>query len=101
MSNHYAGILYLCDRPNTPGTILYKNVKRNIKYITESEVLKEVSLSGEFDDIKFWEPTVVSYIQFNRLIIYPTNRFHGIGPVFGDSVENSRLVQLFFWQEIK
>ncbi|WP_341676865.1 DUF6445 family protein [Niveibacterium sp. SC-1] len=42
-----------------------------------------------------WEATVQLPMRFNRLVIYQGNWYHSIGEVFGDSLENGRLVQLF------
>lgn len=96
----YAGVLYLSNNVNDmPGTIFYTNKKTNLDQGNTS-IFEKLILNGECDDENFWYKNFVSYIIFNRLIIYPGNKFHGIGPMFGTDIESSRLVQLFFWEEL-
>jgi hypothetical protein len=99
--NVYAGVVYL----NTPeqtsngiqGTILYKHVFGK-NSVSNAEELKEIILSDQDKDLAYWTPELVSYITWNRLVIYPANYFHGIGPTFGDTDDTARLVQVFFWE---
>lgn len=96
----YAGVLYLNnDVYNMPGTIFYTHKETNLDTANQ-ELLKKIIPNGEFNDTKYWHINFVSYIVFNRLIVYPANKFHGIGPLFGTDTESARLVQLFFWDEI-
>lgn len=47
-----------------------------------------------------WLPILDVPMQFNRLIMYRGDYFHSIGEVFGDDLQNARLVQLFFFDVI-
>lgn len=94
----YAGVCYL--NPNlysTPGTIFYTHkeskMARGDKFLYE-----KIIRNNDDNDLNKWEVNLISYIVFNRLIIYPADLFHGIGPLFGSTDEESRLVQLFFWE---
>lgn len=48
-----------------------------------------------------WERTMFVPMKFNRLVLFRAWMFHSGGLDFGDSIENGRLVQLFFWQSPK
>jgi len=98
-SDVYAGVIYLnipaqCD--NIQGTILYKH-KAGYRS-PNKEQLAEIIVSKQDKDLSYWTPELVSYITWNRLVLYPANYFHGIGPTFGDTDDTARLVQVFFWE---
>jgi len=95
----YAGVLYLNDIANTPGTIFYTHKKTNCMYGSK-DLFDELILNNEVHDTQFWDINFVSNIVYNRLIVYPANMFHGIGPLFGTTNEDARLVQIFFWETI-
>lgn len=99
--NGYAGVLYLNENlDNTPGTIFYTH--KETKLIKgNNDDLTKVILEKDINDIDKWAINFVSYITFNRLILYPGNLFHGIGPLFGSNTDDARLVQLFFWETLK
>lgn len=102
-SNKYVGIVYLSlpeHSKEITGTTLYKHKPTNMESLLDEahqEILKD---TNAFADIDQWEPTFACKFKFNRLFIYPPHRFHKIGNMFGDTDENSRLVQLFSWGEI-
>ena len=98
-SDVYAGVIYLntpaqCD--NIQGTILYKH-KAGYRS-PNKEQLAEIIVSKQDKDLSYWTPELVSYMTWNRLVLYPGNYFHGIGPTFGDTDDTARLVQVFFWE---
>ena len=97
----YAGVLYLNPNvTNVEGTILYKHVPSGERILKDKTEMNRIILNGEHKDLKFWQKELVSYITFNRLIIYPAHVFHGTGPLFGTTDEDARLVQLFFWESL-
>jgi len=99
----YAGVLYLNtpDQCNeVPGTILYQHKPSGQRILTSKEELKRIISSGEDRDLTYWKPELISYITWNRLIIYPAHYFHGVGPLFGTNDNDARLVQLFFWESV-
>ena len=94
-SDGYAGVLYLSDPVvSTPGTLFYKHKKTNSTTVDEQN-LKD--LEKDINDITKWEVDTIAYIRYNRLIVYPSNRWHGAAPGFGTTIDNARLVQLFLW----
>lgn len=98
----YAGVLYL--NPNVTdieGTILYKHKPSNERILTSKDEYKRIVANKEDKDISYWQRELVSYITWNRLIIYPGHMFHGIGPLFGTKDSDARLVQIFFWETIQ
>ena len=100
--NYYAGVVYLSkDHPNTPGTIFYERNSTSTDRLTSMNELKEIIGSSEFNDLSKWTAHTVSNIVYNRLLIYPAYKFHGIGPCFGTTDDTARIVQLFNWIDIK
>jgi len=96
--SYYAGVLYLNRlEKSIPGTIFYTHKHTGIKKSTSS-LYDEIIKKGEDNDLSYWDINTVSYITYNRLIIYPANMFHGIGDLFGEDDQTARLVQLFFWE---
>jgi hypothetical protein len=100
-STVYAGVLYLNTPEQTtggiPGTILYKH-KSGLNIVNDQKQYNEIILKDQDKDLSYWTPELISYITWNRLIVYPANYFHGIGPTFGDTDDTARLVQVFFWE---
>ena len=48
-----------------------------------------------------WTRYMLCPMKYNRLIIFRTYLWHSHNYNFGDSMENGRLVQLFFWNDAK
>lgn len=94
----YAGVVYLNpDIYSVPGTIFYTH-KETKASSGDLDLHKKFILNNDVNDPDKWDINFMSYIVFNRLIIYPAEMFHGIGPLFGTGDKDARLVQLFFWQ---
>ena len=99
---YYAGVVYLSeDHQNTPGTIFYERNSTGTDRLTSIDELKEIVRLGEFNDLSKWTVLTSSNVVYNRLIVYPASKFHGIGPVFGSTDDTARIVQLFNWIDIK
>ena len=100
--NYYAGVVYLSeDHQSTPGTIFYERNSTGTDRLTSIDELKEITRLGEFNDLSKWTVLTSSNVVYNRLIVYPASKFHGIGPVFGSTDDTARIVQLFNWIDIK
>lgn len=98
----YAGVLYLSkNREDTPGTIFYKHKLTNTDKALNQEHLDQLMINDEFNQLDKWTVHTVSNIVYNRFLLYPANKFHGIGPVFGDRDDNARIIQIFNFIEIK
>lgn len=96
--NNWAGVLYLT--PNAPlssGTAFYKfydgtTCKRDM------EILENKQETDRFSqDMTKWRQVDKIGNVFNRLILFNSNRFHMSMDYFGDSKENGRLFQVFFF----
>lgn len=98
----YAGVVYLSkDKEDTPGTIFYRQKSTNSDRALSQAHLDQIVKDDEFNQLDKWTIHTVSNVVYNRFLLYPANRFHGIGPVFGDKDENARIVQIFNFIEIK
>lgn len=101
-STYYAGVVYLNkNKEDTPGTIFYKQKSTNSDRAINQAHLDQIVKDDEFNQLDKWTIHTVSNIVYNRFLLYPANKFHGIGPVFGDTDENARMVQIFNFIEIK
>lgn len=91
----WAGVLYLT--PNAPldtGTTLYK-FKDGTRFALESSNSAEYDAEGRNPDA--WSQIDQIGNVFNRLVLFNAQHWHGGAGYFGDSLENSRLFQLFFF----
>ena len=116
--NFYAGVLYL----NPPeqcqgGTTFWRHLpsgwtrrlpEADVKaggyasfkdfqkrWLPNSKVQKFNDLQEQRDS---WQALLEVPMRHNRLIVYKGHYFHSISNVFGDTPENGRLVQLFFFE---
>jgi predicted O-methyltransferase YrrM len=100
--NNWAGVLYLT--PNAPlssGTSFYNfydgtTCKRDMELLENKEETDKYS-----QDITKWKKVDQVGNVFNRLILFNSNRFHMSMDYFGDSKENGRLFQVFFFSTEK
>lgn len=96
--NNWAGVLYLTpDAPLTSGTSFYQfhdgtNCKQDMDILKNKDELDKCS-----QDMTKWKKMDQVGNVFNRLILFNSNRFHMSMDYFGDSKENGRLFQLFFF----
>ena len=101
-SNNWAGIIYMT--PNAPlrsGTAFYKlydgtACKKDMDILNND---KEIETCKQ-DLTKWTEVDKVGNI-FNRLILFNSNRFHMEMDHFGDTKENGRLIQVFYFSTEK
>jgi len=108
----WAAVVYLT--PNAPvqaGTTIYSDKKynaRNMKNIifnnshsrSKSEQIIE-ELSTYSSDMTKWHSETKIGNKYNRLVIYDASYYHQSSGYFGDSKENCRLLQVFFFSTKK
>jgi hypothetical protein len=96
--NNWAGVVYMTpDAPLTAGTSFYQfhDGTRNKR---EMEVMNNKSQTDHWSqDITKWKLVDQVGNVFNRLILFNSYRFHMSMDYFGDSKENGRLFQVFFF----
>jgi hypothetical protein len=95
--NTYAAVVYLT--PNPPegtGTGFFKNKKTSQEYQENSEF---VLPKEECTNLDNWE--MIDYVEnvYNRCVIFNAKRFHSATKYFGTTPEDSRLFQVFFFNE--
>jgi hypothetical protein len=60
------------------------------------------SLASDYRNPDAWELLATVEMKFNRCIILPSNLFHSVAtPYFGESIENARLTQVFWFSKAK
>jgi len=101
-TDYYAGVVYLSKgQESTPGTIFYNQNSTGLDHLIDEDHLNKMVLNREDKDVNQWTVHSMSTVVYNRLIIYPANKFHGIGQCFGTTDDTARIVQLFNWIDIK
>jgi hypothetical protein len=95
---HYAGVLYLNkNKSHVPGTIFYTHKNTGYDSAINNQQIMNLLKDGHDKDETQWEVNMTSNVVYNRLIIYPANKFHSPGDSFGTG-KNARLVQVFAWE---
>ena len=96
--NNWAGVLYMT--PNAPlssGTAFYKYMD-GTSCEKDQKIMNNKKETDRFSqDLTKWEQVDKVGNVFNRLILFDSNRFHMSMDYFGDSKENGRLFQVFFF----
>ena len=96
--NNWAGVVYLTpDAPLSAGTAFYRF--KNGEYSEEDAKLLNTKDQTDScsQDLTKWEQVDKVGNVFNRLILFNSKRFHMSMDYFGDSKENGRLFQVFFF----
>ncbi len=109
---YWSGILYLTAPEHCQGgTDFYRHIETDTdrapifpgeaeKYGAENGwQWSDEIIQRDSNDMSKWEHTMRVPMRFNRLILIRPWFWHTAGPSFGDSLENGRLVQLFFFQK--
>lgn len=65
------------------------------RWLPNSAVKKFNELKAQRDS---WRPLMELPMRHNRLVMYKGHYFHSLSNVFGDTPDNGRLVQLFFFE---
>lgn len=106
--NNWAGVLYLT--PNAPvsaGTAFYQyqgDIETKYDITTKNEMIllnKTKEIDNWSQDLTKWKEIDRVGNVFNRLILFNSHRFHMSLDYFGDTKENSRLFQVFFFSTEK
>jgi len=104
----WAAVVYLTpDAPIDTGTVLYsdkKYNKRSVKDILFDNSLNRskaeqivYELSNNSSDVSKWNDETKIGNKYNRIVIYDASYFHQANRYFGNSRENCRLIQVFFF----
>lgn len=92
----WAGMIYLTpDAPFECGTSFYAH-KETRSRNSNDYGFENAFNGGYYDSTKFELIDIVGNI-FNRLIIFDAQCIHAASKYFGDSIENSRLFHMFFF----
>jgi hypothetical protein len=96
--NNWAGVLFMT--PNAPlcsGTSFYR-FKDGTMCQEDTNILKNEDDINRFNqDLSKWDLVDRVGNIFNRLILFNANRYHISDDYFGDTKENGRLFQVFFF----
>jgi hypothetical protein len=100
--NNWAGVVYLTpDAPLSSGTAFYQ-FHDGTTCAKDMNILNSKAETDNFSqDMTKWKKMDEVGNVFNRLILFNANRFHMSQDYFGDSKENGRLFQVFFFSTEK
>lgn len=96
-SQTWAAMVYLT--PNAPpstGTSFYAHKGTSIRHVDEHPESNSCFSGGFYDGTKFELVDTVGNV-FNRLVIFDARLFHAASGYFGQTMEDSRLFQIFFF----
>ena len=97
----WAGAIYLTpDAPYSAGTSLIAHKPTGIRHSSHPEAYKMWSDPNTYDihlDPSPWERIDVAANVFNRLVIWNAHCPHAAGEYFGETLDTSRLIHLFFF----
>jgi hypothetical protein len=96
--NNWAGVLFLSpDAPLSAGTAFYRFMD-GTRSQQDTDLLKNQETINRFtQDLTKWELVDRVGNIFNRLILFDANNYHMSMDYFGDTKENGRLFQVFFF----
>lgn len=92
----WAGMIYLT--PNAPfecGTSMYAHKETKARHVSDPGI--EVAFSGGYYDKSKFELVDTIGNVFNRLVIFNGKCIHSASQYFGQSLEDSRLFHMFFF----
>lgn len=107
----YAAVVFLTpDAPPECGTSFYKSKNNGLmayptaadcqKHGKSEDQLFNEMFAGNFYDKTRWDLVDVVGNVYNRLVIFDAKRVHAASAYFGDSMENSRLFHMFFFDAV-
>ena len=84
------------DAPPSSGTGFYKHRESGITNTKQNKKMaKEIESQGQ--EYFRWELVQKVSNEYNKLVLYDGQLFHKSLDYFGDSLENGRLTQVFFF----
>jgi hypothetical protein len=95
-TSNWAGVVYLTpDAPLKSGTSFYKFYDGTTSSTDERYNMLDVM--NNCKNYYSWE--LLSSVEnvFNRLVLYDSRQYHCATNYFGDTIDNGRLIQLFFF----
>lgn len=105
----WAGVWYGTPGIETDGTIMWRHKRTGLESIplTQEGIEKhgwygvpdlKTFLETDGIDHSLWEKTLTLPYRYNRLVLFRPWMFHSPGKAFGDTLENCRLIQTFFFR---
>ena len=96
--NNWAGVLYMTpDAPVSAGTGFYR-YKDGTTYEADLKIMdNKAEIDAFCQDLTRWEQVDKVGNLFNRLVLFNSKRYHMSLDYFGNSKENGRLFQVFFF----
>lgn len=102
-SQQFAGVVFLT--PNAPldsGTATYRSKITGKTRLDGDDEAYQQTFKGVSNEMNFYDSTSYEVVDkianiYNRLVLWDAKAIHAATNYFGDSIENSRFFQLFFF----
>jgi hypothetical protein len=102
-SQQFAGVVFLT--PNPPldsGTATYRSKITGKTRLDGDDEAYQQTFKGVSNEMNFYDSTSYEVVDkvaniYNRLVLWDAKAIHAATNYFGDSIENSRFFQLFFF----
>lgn len=109
-SSHWAGLVYL-SKEQGPGTRFYRHRASGLSVYPSKKVAEAVGRRRDMDpfdvaneliedraDESKWTTLFEVPFRFNRLVMYPASQFHRNATCWGETPQDARLTQIFFFR---
>jgi hypothetical protein len=107
--NICTGIVYLSKSKNKCGTTIYrpidpintilKNTDKKCESFNDTDLIPNTN-DFMLENNKQFRPTVTVQEEYNRLVLFDGNLFHGANEFYGDEDDSTRLTLVFFIEQI-
>lgn len=102
-SQQFAGVVFLT--PNAPldsGTATYRSKITGKTRLEQNDDVYQQTFKGVSNEMNFYDSTSYEVVDkvsnvYNRLVMWDAKAIHAATNYFGDSIENARFFQLFFF----
>jgi hypothetical protein len=102
-SQQFAGVVFLTpDAPLDSGTATYRSKLTGKTRLDGDDAAYQQTFKGVSNEMNFYDSTSYEIVDkvsnvYNRLVMWDAKAIHAATNYFGDSIENARFFQLFFF----
>lgn len=102
-SQQFAAVVFLTpDAPLESGTATYRSKITGKTRLESNDTEYQKTFKGVSNDMNFYDSTSFEVVDkvsnvYNRLVMWDAKAIHAATNYFGDSIENARFFQLFFF----
>tara|TARA_E500000331_G_C17071865_1_gene632975 strand:+ start:183 stop:758 length:576 start_codon:yes stop_codon:yes gene_type:complete len=96
--NTWAAVCYLTpNAPSSAGTGFFKHRKTGMMKPINGKTILDKKIESEGQENFKWEMIQSVSNEFNKIVVYDSKLYHSSLDYFGDTLQNGRLFQVFFF----